>query len=39
MGSFGNDAALLHHHNSVCLLHGGQAMRDDDGSAPLHQSL
>ena len=31
-----DDAPLFHHGDQIRVLHGGQAMRDDDGGAALH---
>ena len=31
------DAAAVDHHDAVGVLHGGQAMGDDEDRAPLHQ--
>lgn len=37
MGAYFLDLPFLHYHNPVGFFDGGQAVRDDDGGAVLHQ--
>ena len=39
VSSRGDDAAALHHGDAICMANGGEAMRDDEHGAPLHQPL
>ena len=37
MGALLNNGAVLHHQNQIGAFNGGQSVRNNKGSAPLHQ--